>query len=348
MPKNFIIFISLSLLFAGQARGDTTEIARLEAERVRLATAQDSLLAERRQAGVEADRLSAQIDSLKARRGGDGGALQGALRRSLDVAGRLEAMARGMERAQDALEGVRVRLRAAYDREIAGLTARLGEVRDEALARTLRTYQRARDALRQATPGASADPLMGLSIREGDGPEDIRQKADLLADGATRLRAEEADLARRLRQLETERRLRDRAAAFAREIGVFDEHLPEGRSVASAEQKSGGQSATPPEQKGDAAIAPPASGLVPPGIAQTPGGGVSGPGGAAQGASVAGKEVAREGNRMPGEALSTEDIDAEIQRLKVRRREAIEEARALAEKADAFQARLRRMLEERD
>ncbi len=346
MFKNFVIVISLSLLFAGRARGDALEIARLEAERVRLATAQDSLLTERRQAGVEADRLSAQIDSLKvaSHRVGDGAALQGALRRSLDVAGRLEALARSLERAQDALEEVRARLRAAYDREIAGLTARLGEVRDEALARMLRTYQRARDALQGAAQGASADPLMGLSIREEDGPEEIRQKADLLTDGAARLRAEEAELARRLRQLETERRLRDRAAVFAREIGVFDEHLPEGRSVASAEQKPGGQG--PPEQKGDAGVAPPTSGLVPPGIAQAPGGltGVTGPGGA----SVAGKEVVREGDRAPGEALSTEDIDAEIQRLKARRKEAMDRARALTEKADVFQARLRRMLEERN
>ena len=338
MFKNFVILISLSLLFAGEARGDAGEVASLEAARVRLEGTRDSLLTRRRQVGVEADRLSARIDSLKAAGGAE--SLQASLRRSLDVAARLEALARGLERTEKALEEVRERLRTVYDREIAGLTTRLGRVRDESLARALRAYQRAREALRPESVGAPVDPLMGLAIRTEDGPEEIRQKVDLLSDGAARLRTEGTEMERRLRRLETERRLRGRAAAFAREIGIFDEQLPEGRSVASGESKTASQGS---DSKDMAGVVPPASGLVPPGIAQAPGGDSERSGGA-----TAGKEVAREGDRTPGEGLSPEDLDAEIRRLKSLRKEALERERALAEKADAFRARLRRMLEERD
>lgn len=110
--------------------------------------------------------------------------------------------------------------------------------------------------------------------------------------------------------------------------------------MASGESKTASQGS---DSKDMAGVAPPASGLVPPGIAQAPGGNSERSGGTA-----AGKEVAREGDRTPGEGLSPEDLDAEIRRLKSLRKEALERERALAEKADAFRARLRRMLEERD
>jgi hypothetical protein len=253
---------------------------------------------------------------------------------------RLEGLDRELERAGADLEGVREGLRSAYDREIEALVRRLAQGPDEALVRQLRAYEKAREALGRgpvlegAGPGAEA-----LSIREEDGPEEVRQKADLLEDMAGRLRAEAAAVARQVRQLETERRLRARVAAFAREVSLFDEHLPEGRTVSSSEAKG-------PSGAGGAASSGP-EGIVPAGPPSFAGSKEEvrvGDEARSQGALVAGKEVVRgEGRSL--EELSAEDLAAEIQRLKARQREAQERERALRERAGAFRERLRRMLE---
>ncbi|OGG45083.1 MAG: hypothetical protein A3F84_03040 [Candidatus Handelsmanbacteria bacterium RIFCSPLOWO2_12_FULL_64_10] len=334
-----IILIAFIALFASRARAESAEIDRLEAERGRLGRARDSLLVQRGRLAAEVDRLSARIDSLRAPGGGE---FREALRRSPRLVGRLEGLDRDLERAGADLEGVRERLRAAYDREIEALVRRLAQGPDEALVRQLVVYEKAREALGRGVVSEGAGPgAEALSIREEDGPEEVRQKADLLEDMAGRLRAEAAEVARQVRQLETERRLRARVAAFAREVSLFDEHLPEGRTVSPSEAKVG---ASPPSGT---------QGAVPPGVAQAPGFEGSkeqvraGDEAASQGALVAGKEVAREeGSSL--EEPSVEDLVAEIQRLKARQREAQERERALRERAGVFRERLRRMLEGRE
>jgi len=331
----------LVALFASQARADSAEIARLEAERGRLERARDSLLVQRGRLAAEVDRLSARIDSLRAPGGGE---FREALRRSPRLVGRLEGLDRELERAGADLEGVRERLRATYDREIEALVRRLAQGPDEALVRQLMAYEKAREALGRGVVSEGAGPgAEALSIREDDGPEEVRQKADLLEDMAGRLRAEAAAVARQVRQLETERRLRARVAAFAREVNLFDEHLPEGRTVSPSEAKGSsdtrGTSSSGPE-----------GGAPPPGVAQAPGFTGSkeevraGDEATSRGALVAGKEVARE-EGLSLEELSAEDLVAEIQRLKARQKEAQERERALRERAGAFRERLRRMLE---
>ena len=319
MTKYLIALISFLLLLAGEVRAESAEIVRLQAERGRLEGTRDSLLVQRGRLAAEVDRLSTLIDSLKASGRGE---LQEVLRRSPGLIGRLE------ER--------RERLRAAYDREIEALVRRLAQGPDEGLVRQLVACQKAREALGRGAVSEGAGPgAEALSIREDDGPEEVRQKADLMEDMAGRLRAEATEMERRVRQLETERRLRARVAAFAREIDLFDEHLPEGRTVSASKGGSGAEGAVPP---GATAQAPGLGGDK----EQARAGGET----TSQGALVAGKEVVREEGSL--EAFSAEDLVAEIQRLKARQKEAQARERALQERVRMFRERLRGMLDGRE
>ncbi len=333
MTKYLIALISFLLLLAGEVRAESAEIVRLQAERGRLEGTRDSLLVQRGRLAAEVDRLSTLIDSLKASGRGE---LQEVLRRSPGLSGRLEALDRDLERVQADLEERRERLRAAYDREIEALVRRLAQGPDEGLVRQLVACQKAREALGRGAVSEGAGPgAEALSIREDDGPEEVRQKADLMEDMAGRLRAEATEMERRVRQLETERRLRARVAAFAREIDLFDEHLPEGRTVSASKGGSGAEGAVPP---GATAQAPGPGGDK----EQARAGGET----TSQGALVAGKEVVREEGSL--EAFSAEDLVAEIQRLKARQKEAQARERALHERVRMFRERLRGMLDGRE
>ena len=209
----------------------------------------DSLAAVRVELEREVERLSAVVDGLKQEQSGNraGGALEKALQQSLIVALALEDCYRKEEILQAEVSAVRERLRDAYDRDIAGLIGALSGAADSVRIAQLQALQQARSGLVQSAPDIGTDSRLPLlAARPDDGPDALRQKAELMADVAARVRREVAQTERRLKQLEVEQRLRGRVETFAAELFLFDETLPEGRSVAVSERGVSGQEPSEP------------------------------------------------------------------------------------------------------
>ncbi|MCZ6635052.1 MAG: hypothetical protein O7G87_16770 [bacterium] len=207
-----------------------SEVVDLQADRVRLLAEADSL--EMRQNRLQADlnRLAAKIDRLK---GPDkpleaSGILAGALQEAMTLTLALEAIYQAQESIQSRLDRRTDDLKVAYDREIGQLIGQLTDGGGTTIAR-LQALQKAKAALQETVRDTMAVSI--LSIREDDGPEQLRQKADLMADMANHVREEVLAADRAISRLEEEKRLRGRMAALIREMVLFDEHLPEGRSV---------------------------------------------------------------------------------------------------------------------
>ena len=78
-----------------------------------------------------------------------------------------------------------------------------------------------------------------LVVREDDGPDEIRQKADLMEDMAAQTRVKADVVVRRIKRLEEERRLRIRMATLRGELDFFDEAVLEGRSLSPGQAVEG-------------------------------------------------------------------------------------------------------------
>jgi hypothetical protein len=317
------------------------EIDSLEAERSRLVAVEDSLLVQRALLVVDVGRLSARVDSLK--REGTGtaaaGPLQRALREALRLTVLLEDVDGRVDRARTDLESTQARLREAYDREIRETIQHLGQAPDAATIGRLTALQQAREGLE--TRAASGPPARGaelLTIGPEDGPDQIRQKAALMEDlaGQMESRAEAAD--RRLVRLVEEQRLRSRVSAFARELTLFDENLPEGRALSRGE---GSEVQDAPESKGSEESAVDADrGLLGAGDAE------SVPEAGPPEELLMGRELSREGGEDLLEDLASDDLQTEIRRLEARRESLRVRAQGLTVEAERFRSRIKQMLEE--
>jgi hypothetical protein len=182
-----------------------------------------------------ADGLSARIDSFKAE-GMDPEKLQEALRAALVLEQRLVEFDQTLETLKIEEEGLRERLRLAYDWEIGVLIQQLAQAPDKGLLRQLVIYQEAREALGDK-PSSRLRYGENMAISPDDSPDEIKQKAELMEDIAARLQAEAAETGERLVRLEEEHRLRSRVRIFTTEIRLFDEHLPEGRVLVRVERE---------------------------------------------------------------------------------------------------------------
>lgn len=348
MRYTILILFVFVFLTAGGALADIPEIPALKAQVSRMEAMRDSLSARRTALEVAAAELSARIDTLKAgsRESTASGALQEALRRALTLADRLEEVDRGMASARRGLAASIERLRAAYDGQIAALIGRLGEAPDAALFQKLRALQEARESLQWEVRAERRSMEETLPvIREDDGPDGIRQKADVVADMATRTAAEAQGMARRLRRLEEERRLRRQVFSFAQELSLFDEALPEGR-VVSAGSAQGVSPESPQDQNtgwlsGSTGDQGATEGLAPSGSDKS-----SPSGGGVQSPLVTGREVVSAGSPLSVEDLSGDDLAREIQILKRRQAALREREQMLRLRLETFRKRLEQMLED--
>ncbi len=234
------VFVGLLFLLSGlpasrPARADVGEIHALEAELKQLGLVQDSLEVARAELMRSADGLSARIDSFKAE-GMDPEKLQEALRAALVLEQRLVEFDQTLETLKIEEEGLRERLRLAYDWEIGVLIQQLAQAPDKGLLRQLVIYQEAREALGDK-PSSRLRYGENMAISPDDSPDEIKQKAELMEDIAARLQAEAAETGERLVRLEEEHRLRSRVRIFTTEIRLFDEHLPEGRVLVRVERE---------------------------------------------------------------------------------------------------------------
>ena len=348
MRYRSLVLLIFMFLTAGGVLAEVPDIPALKAEVGRMEAVRDSLSARRTALAVEAAELSARIDTLKAgsRESTASGALREALRRALTLADHLEQVDRGIESVRRDLAASTERLRAAYGGEIGALIGRLGEAPDAVLLQRLKTLQEARESLRRGTrvertPSEETLPV----IREDDGPDEIRQKADVVADMAARTAAEAQGMARRLKRLNEERRLRKQMSSFALELFLFDEALPEGRAVSAGNAQD--ESPEPPQDQNSGWLSGSyddrgvTEGLAPsvPDKSSPVGGEMGAP-------LVAGREVVPAGAQPSLEDLSAGDLESEIQMLKRRQAALREREQALRLRLVAFRKRLEQMLEE--
>ena len=216
------------VLAANSLWGDAQDIGVLRTEQKRLEAARDSLVEQRQIVVTEADGLSSQIDGLKAE-GSDPEELHEALRSSLVLVQRMVDLDRDMEALKGRQDSLKEQLRLAYDWEIGTLIQKLSRQPDRGLLTQLMLYQEEREALGTGMVGTGLRYGEEMAIGPEDGPEEIRQKMELMEDIAIRLQAEAAKTSKQLQRLEEEHRLRTRVRVFSSELSLFDEHLPEGR-----------------------------------------------------------------------------------------------------------------------
>ena len=204
MKSPFILLLVLGLAMPGTAHGDAARLGDLKAQYRALESQRDSLADQRLRVAVEAEALSASIDSLKL--SAASAALEEALRSSLGLVERMveiEWKLVALEAQQDSLAE---RLCLAYDWEIGVLIQKLAEEPDRGLSAQLTLYQEAREQL-GVRYSANLHYSEQMKIEVDDGPDEIQQKQELLEDIADRLKAEWSANADLLRRLEAEYRL---------------------------------------------------------------------------------------------------------------------------------------------
>lgn len=318
------LVMGAALLSPALLWGEAGQVGALRAEYRALSAAGDSLEEERRGVVGEAELLSARIDSLKAI-SDDSEELHEALRASLGLVQRMVEIDRQLEAAKAQQDSLRERLRLSYDWEIGVLIQRLSQEPDKGLLTQLMVYQEAREQLGNRVGGTSLRYGEEMSIGTDDGPEEIRQKLELLEDMAARLQGEARAMVLQLRRLEEEHRLRLRVRTFTSEISLFDEHVPEGRVLVRV--NSDGEAARLPmaaAELKEAEVA--ADGEREPLLRRD-------------------RETARQetGSSLPGPAV--DDLVLEIHKLKARQQEIRELEALVRERTEAFRSHLHKMLE---
>lgn len=332
---NLLLALLLGVGMGSKAGADPSEIGALRREYRELREKRTALSAKREAVVTAADELSARIDSLKGA-GSDPDALHEALRASLGLVQRIVDIDRNLETLQSNQDSVRERLRLAYDWEIGQLIQQIDARPDEDLLAQLMVYQEERESLGTGPLPGELQYGAEMAVSPSDGPDEIRQKMELMEDVAARLRVEARNTRSQLSRLEEEHRLRSRVRVFAGEISLFDEHLPEGRILVRAQEElvadgapddrfsderstgvSGDQKIDTPSQVVENATRPILRGSM---------------------------QTMRDGELQPFVSGVTETA-VEIQKLRVRQQELRELEAVARERAASFRAHLKRMLE---
>ncbi len=313
----FFLALFLLLYFAPLAvYSDAGDIGALRTERRDATVVRDSLEKQRRQIVAGAEALSSHIDSLKEAQG-EVEELHKALRASLGLVQRLVSLDRALESVRTREDSLLEQLRVGYDWEIGVLIQQLQEQPDEGLLTQLMVYQEAREALGARTSNALLRYDEGMTISADDGPEEIRQKLELMEDLGQRLERDERSVSDHLHKMEEEYRLRSRMRTFTNEMRLFDEHLPEGRGAVTL---------------GDAAES---GRLVSEGAAAE----------RLPSALLRSSEVQRQEQGVVLEGVSSDEVLLEIHKWKARHQEILELEAVVRERTVAFRRYLQEMLE---
>lgn len=345
----FTIVAVAWVLAANPLWGDAQDIGALRTEQKRLGVARDSLVEQRQIVVADADELSSQIDGLKAE-GSDPEELHEALRSSLVLVQRMVDLDRHMEALKGRQDSLKEQLRLAYDWEIGTLIQKLSHQPDRGLLTQLMLYQEEREALGTGLVGTGLRYGEEMAIGPEDGPEEIRQKMELMEDIAIRLQAEAAKTSKQLQRLEEEHRLRTRVQVFSSELSLFDEHLPEGRVLMRSRVVTEEKVEEPLLGDNGFDAAPPSAGLEE-GILEDMRGSEEGLSGGTGAILPVGqvlleqREQDREGRMLSVEGVSVDDVTIEIHKLKAHQQEIHQLEGVVRERAAVFRQHLQKMLE---
>ncbi len=321
MKMKIALALAILVVVLGKpSRADQSQIRALKLRGEETNSLEKQLLRERKVLQLQADSLASHIDSLKSGFTSSD-LLEDAYRSAITLEHKLMALGKRLEALYTVQRDIRHKLRTAYDWEIGVLTEQYSQTQDKGLLYQLIIYQEARELLGDEMEGTMRYGEQ-LDITAEDGPDEIRQKADLMEDRAEQLLGELASNSRRLRRLEEKFRLLSKVQTFTNQMNLFDEDPPESRLFHRVEQ------ALP---AGDAEMTL----------------GASGDGNDAQkvaAATISGRKVAFGERRDAAADLSADNVQFEILKLKTRQQE-LRQLEALArERAQTFRMNLDKLL----
>ena len=308
--------------------GAEQDISALETRIARLDTAREEHLNRRVQLILQSDRLAGRIADLKAKARTK--EVKTELRTSQDLTRQIEELDLTLAALNAQRQRERVNLAVAYEERITTLIHRLSEAPESSRETLLQELIRCRTASQaldvQEEQEREVPDEEEIEIAPDDGPEEIREKADLLADVADRMAAELAKLSVQIKDLNREQRIRRKMQELTDEIVFFDEDLgaPRASQPLNAEMSGGAFSRTPGDGEDDAKALD--AGAPPEGVWD----------GAVYEATFEPIRSGETAYRTEPEAFSTEDLERQIEHLIRRRADLSKKAEALQDKAARF------------
>jgi hypothetical protein len=293
-----------------------------------------ALQEERRGVRVRIAQLAREVDSLKqaSSRSSATGRLRAALADALVWVDRDESLGRDLNLQEGRLRHLRAAARLVVKQDLSsmadGLSTELPPG-SEALRRLDRLRAIARGLHGHTIENVELSVQERVAIYSKDGPDEIRQKADLVWDMADHVEREAEEGRRRLRELELEKRLRRSLSRFAGDVALFDEDHSTARAI-STRRKAPDQGEgllTSPGGEGtldrtEQAVAP------------------SGPE-----AGAAGSEILRDPGVSPTDLVDRGTLEAEIASARTRVQTLDRREEQLRTQAEAFRRILKEMLE---
>ena len=308
-------------LAASTAHGQILDLDSLKSVQRGLREAQRGVREQQIHHEARADSLSEAIYDLR-RQKPRSSALQDALIRSMASWRTLGALSQQLHELNSKEAELRPTLRAAYDWEISRLFRELREYRDEGLLLQLVIYQEERKALGDEIVVSQMRYGEDMKLSEADGPDEIRQKIQLLEGMANRYRKRAEEIEQRISTLEEENQLARAIWESPSPTRRVAGHVAASTEVTEASHLLPEVAALP---VGSAATATPVRGSR-----------------STTSAAAAVRRELSSGSR----ATSTYIRELEIEQWKVQQREVAQIQAVLRERITAFRERLQLLLED--
>ena len=222
------IIFSADILWA-----ESTQIASLQEELEGMESKQEQLELEKRMLVSEGEPLVERIEKLKseAQRGIgilDEYKLKKDLRKSRELAQKIEALEVHVEASKKAIAEKKSALMSLYEAEISLVLEKLDErSKEEAqhLLERLKALRAAKERLKRTEEPVKVEDLRveEIHVEEEDDAERIREKADLISDFVGKLAGKLGLIDQRIKELEKERKNEEKIREFVQELSLFDE-----------------------------------------------------------------------------------------------------------------------------
>ena len=216
------------------------QISALEEQKTQLETEKGNLIA-------EGDELSFRIDALKIQAKGGLGIigrykLSRSLRKAQALSEEISALEKELHEIGSKLKENKKELEREYERQITILMESLDSVTHieerGKLLEKVKKYQLAKEKLAEPEEEKQEHlDIAQIEIQEFDGPQEIREKADLINDYAAKMKNRIDVLDARADRLALEIKTRERLGEFAEEISFFGERFSREEIVSDAREE---------------------------------------------------------------------------------------------------------------
>jgi len=238
-----IMFILLVNICAG-AWSTVDKIATLQEQVLALEEQKARLETEKKKLIVKGDELSFKIDELKIQAKGGLGIigkykLSRSLRKTQALSENIRVLEKRIHSIKNEIRDKKRELEREYERQIASLLEKLNETSQTAKKREIlkkvREYQTAKKQLAEPEKEKLEHlDITKIEIQKYDGPQEIREKADLINDFAAKMKNRIDMLKIRAEKLGVEIKTRERLGEFAEEISFFGERISREEVVSNA------------------------------------------------------------------------------------------------------------------